>query len=81
MRPLVLRFARSCSLGGTPVSARLCNTLREAADSPDAPYFYEFLFGFTNQPVPSEEGYQLWKERTAEKMGAGQEISYCGQPT
>ncbi len=78
---LVIRFSRSCSLGGVPVSARLCSTLREAADSPDAPYFYECLFGFTTRPASPEEGYQIWKQRIAEKMEAGQEISYCGQPT
>jgi len=31
---LVLRFSRGCALGGVPVSARVCDTLREAADSP-----------------------------------------------
>ncbi|MGH9439737.1 MAG: hypothetical protein ACRD22_18120 [Terriglobia bacterium] len=78
---LVLRFSRSCSLGGVPASARLCSTLREAADSPDAPYFYECFFAFASRPIPSEGDYQEWKEEIAEKMEAGQEISYCGQPT
>lgn len=77
---LVLRFSRSCSLGGVPVSARLCATLREAADSPDAPYFYECFLGFASRPVPSGDGHQEWKATIAEKMEAGQEICYCGRP-
>jgi hypothetical protein len=77
---LVLRSSRSCSLGGAPVSARLCATLREAADSPDAPYFYECFFQFASQPPPSEEDYPAWKARIAERMEAGRDISYCGQP-
>jgi hypothetical protein len=31
------------ALGGVPVSARVCDTLRVAADSPDAPYFLRML--------------------------------------
>jgi len=78
---LVLRFSRSCSLGGVAVSARLCATLREAADSPDAPYFYECFLAFTSRPAPSgEEDYQAWKAAITEKMERGQEICYCGRP-
>jgi hypothetical protein len=77
---LVFRFSRSCSLGGAPVGARLCATLREAADSPDAPYFYESLLAFASQSPPSGADYPAWKATVAERMEAGQEISYCGQP-
>jgi hypothetical protein len=49
---LVFRFSRSCSLGGVPVSARLCGTLREAADSPDAPCFYESFLAFASRRPP-----------------------------
>jgi hypothetical protein len=77
---LVFRFSRSCSLGGAPVSARLCATLREAADSPDAPYFYESFLAFASRPVPSGEDYPAWRARIAERMEAGQDISYCGRP-
>ena len=77
VRDLVLRFARSCSLGGVPVSARVCATLREAAGSP---YFYECFLSFARRPVPAEEEYPAWKAEIAVKMAAGQEISYCGQP-
>ena len=77
---LVFRFSRSCSLGAAPVSARLCGTLREAADSPDAPYFYESFLAFASRPAPSGEDYAAWKAGVAERMKAGREISYCGQP-
>jgi hypothetical protein len=77
---LVLRFSRSCSLGAAPVSARLCPTLREAADSPDAPYFYEAFLAFGSHPVPSGADYPAWKANIAEMMEAGQDIWYCGQP-
>jgi hypothetical protein len=76
---LVLRFSRSCSLGGVPVSARLCTALREAADSPDAPYFYEGFLAFA-RPAPVEEDQPAWKAEIAEKMKAGREIYYCGRP-
>ena len=77
---LVLRSSRTCTLGADPVGARLCGTLREAADSPDAPYFYEAYLAFAARQAPSDEDYPAWKARVAEKMEAGQDIWYCGQP-
>jgi hypothetical protein len=77
---LVLRFSGSCSLGGAPVSARLCATVREAADSPDAPYFYEAFFALASHPPPADAGYPAWKAGVAERMETGQDIWYCGQP-
>ena len=77
---LVLRYSQSCSLGGAPVSARLCGTLREAAESPDAPYFYEAFLAFASHPAPSEADYPAWKAGVAERMEAGRDIWYCGQP-
>jgi hypothetical protein len=77
---LVLRYSRSCSLGGTPVDARLCSTLREAADSPEAPYFYECFWRFASRPVPHDDSYESWRADIAQKMEAGQEICYCGHP-
>jgi hypothetical protein len=78
---LVLRYSRSCSLGGVPVSARLCTTLREAADSPDAPYFYECFWTFASRPLPDGDSYETWRADIAQRMEAGREICYCGQPT
>jgi hypothetical protein len=71
-RLAVPRSARGC--------ARLCATLREAADSPDAPSFHESFLAFASQPPPSGADYPAWKAAVAERMEAGQEISYCGQP-
>jgi len=77
---LVLHASSSFSLGADPVSARICNTLREAAQSPNAPYFYECLLTFSHQPIPYGEGYAAWRTATDLAMRAGKEISYCGRP-
>jgi hypothetical protein len=52
---VVLRFAASCSLGGMPATARLCHMLRKAADSPQAPYFYECFAAIASRPIPVGE--------------------------
>jgi hypothetical protein len=52
----------------------------EAAESPDAPYFYEAFLAFASHPAPSDEGYPAWKAGVAERMEAGRDIWYCGQP-
>jgi hypothetical protein len=77
---IVLAYSRGCALGGVPVSARVCDTLREAADSPSAPYFYECYLSFCHQPVPYGDGYEAWRTATDEAMRAGMQISYCGRP-
>jgi hypothetical protein len=76
---LVLAHSRSFSLGGEPVAARVCETLRVAADSDVAPYFYECLLPFT-RATPFGDGYEQWKAGRAEAMARGLEISYCGNP-
>ncbi len=76
---LVLRFAWSCSLGGTPASARLCAALREAADSPHAPYFYECFAAMASRRVPLGDDYLTWQAERAAEMQAGREIWYCGR--
>jgi hypothetical protein len=78
---LVLAFARHVSLGGEPVSARVCHSLREAAESSDAPYFYECLLGFSRKPIPFGDGYQAWRAAMDEAMRSGDEIAYCGRPS
>jgi hypothetical protein len=50
---LVLQASRSFSLGGLPISARICTTLREATESANAPYFYECYLSFCHKPVPA----------------------------
>lgn len=77
---LVLRASGGYSLGGKAISARLCGTLRVAADSGDAPYFYECLLGFARQPGPPDGEYEGWRAERAAAMEAGREISYCGRP-
>ncbi|QIM20413.1 hypothetical protein G7075_03395 [Phycicoccus sp. HDW14] len=60
------------------VSARVCPSLREAAESPDAPYFYEGLLMFAHRS--SDFGTDRWRAERDVAMRAGREISYCGRP-
>lgn len=76
----VLRYASSCSLGAGPESARLCVTLREAADSADAPSFYECFLALASQPVPRGAEHEAWRAQKASEIAAGREIWYCGRP-
>ena len=63
------------------MSARLCTSLREAAESPEAPYFYECLWGkAANWLMPAGDSYEAWRADIAQKMEAGREICYCGKP-
>lgn len=76
---LVLKFASSCSLGASPVEARLCATLREAAESAEAPYFFEALVAFAaGHPREPDD---VWHTERDEAMRDGREIYYCGRPT
>lgn len=77
---LVLSHARHGCLRGEAVSARLCETLREAAESGEAPYFYECFFRFCQRPIPYGERYEEWRVAKAEAMQRGKEIAYCGTP-
>jgi len=77
---LVMRFAEGCSLGTRPVAARMCPALREAADTEDAPLFYEALARYSRNAIPFGDGYEEWREQIAEAMERGEQIYYCGQP-
>jgi hypothetical protein len=77
---LVLQASSAVSLGGEPVTARVCATMREAAQSPNAPYFYECFLSFCHRPIPHGDGYQAWLTATDLAMRAGKEIAYCGRP-
>lgn len=77
---LVLRHADSGPLKGLVKSARVCATLREAADSTDAPYFYECFFAFCRRPISFGPDYQSWRRQRHEAMTAGKEIADCGEP-
>jgi hypothetical protein len=79
---LILRHsAAGYSLGGgTPVAARVCYSLREAAVSPEAPYFYECFIRFCQERIPFGHGYASWRAAKAAAMSDGGEIAYCGFP-
>jgi hypothetical protein len=73
-------FARSGSLGGEPVSARICQTLREAADSSEAPYFYEVFLHLASTPEPDvEQRVQLLGDK-ANVMPYDRSVWFCGCP-
>ena len=78
LESLVLAFSAGCSLGSPAVSARLCPSLREAAESPEAPYFYEGLLSFAHRS--GEFGSDGWRADRDAAMRAGREIHYCGRP-
>jgi hypothetical protein len=64
-----------------PASARVCSTLREAAESDAAPYFYDGLFDFAQRgAIPRGDGYEAWRAERATAMEAGREIYDCGTP-
>ena len=50
---VLLSAARNFSLEGEPVRARVCETLREAAESAEAPYFWECFFSSASDPSRS----------------------------
>ncbi len=77
---LVLKHARAFSLGGEPVSAVVCVSLREAAVSESAPYFHECFLEFASAQDPHGEDYDRWREERHEAMSAGREIAFCGRP-
>jgi hypothetical protein len=72
---IVLRNAHRYALGGVPVGARVCWSLREARD---APYFYEGLLKMARRPIPFGRGYERWKTRMAAAIEAGNELVYLG---
>jgi len=72
---LVLRAASGNALGGELVDARLCFTLKDAAESGDAPYFYECFVGFVPAAYPQSRATRRWRQERAEAMGrCGKEI-------
>jgi hypothetical protein len=77
---LVLEQSRQVALGGPAQRARVCQSLREAADSQSAPCFYESLLVFARQPIPFGYDYQKWRADRAAAMAIGKEIAYCGEP-
>jgi hypothetical protein len=70
---IVLRHAGGCSLGETPVRARLCAHLREAAGEP---YSYEAIFAFARDAIPPGRGYKKWRKRIAKGMRRGKHLYF-----
>ena len=64
-------------LGGTPVRAELCGTLREAVE---APYFYEYFFMMGQEKIPFGRRYKRWRREMNKKMLEGKELYYLGNP-
>ena len=77
---LVLEHSRQFSLGSPAQHARVCQSLREAADSGAAPYFYESVPVFARQPISFGSNYEEWRADRAAAMAVGKEIAYCGEP-
>jgi hypothetical protein len=78
---LVRDYAEARAFKDLVKSVRLCGTLREAADSGDAPYFYECLFAFSRRSIPFGPDYERWRQERHEAMVAGKEIADCGGHT
>jgi hypothetical protein len=76
---VVMQAAQAVSLGGEPVAAEVCTTLRDAAEA-SAPYFYEGLLAFASTQIPFGDGYEAWRKERADAMAQGKEIYYCGTP-
>jgi hypothetical protein len=72
---LILKHANHWAIVGTPASARLCSSLQDARD---APFFYEALFEFGQDPIPFGPRYEKWRKRMHKAMRAGKEIYFVG---
>jgi hypothetical protein len=75
---LVLARVDGFALGGEPVAAELCGSLRDPAESRDAPYFFECLLSISREVIPFSEGYEAWRAQIASEMAAGKRLYYCG---
>ena len=72
-----MRVATQFSIGGRPLSARVCASLREAASQP---HFYEALLTFAQQPIPYGDGYDKWRREKAEDMEEGGRVFSAMDP-
>jgi hypothetical protein len=76
LEELTLRVATRFSIGGRPMTARVCANLREAAAEPD---FYEALLTFAQKPIPYGAGHNDWRREKAKTMEEGQESTSSEQ--
>lgn len=77
---LVLQACGGFVLGGEPATARVCDTLREAAESRNAPCFYECFVKFAQEHIPLGAKHEAWRRVKDELIRSGREIAYCGSP-
>ena len=77
LEALALQAAARFSVGGRPVRARVCRSLKEAAAQP---YFFEALLTFAQQPIPHGDGYEAWRREKAAAMAEGREFYFLGNP-
>lgn len=75
---LIMSVPDHFALPGTPASARLCDSLRDARE---APFFYEALFEFAQKRIPFGSGYEKWRLRMDKLMQQGKEIYSFGPIT
>jgi hypothetical protein len=80
---LILKHAVGYALGGRPKSARVCYSLREAADTSDAPYFYECFLRLIHEvgKKNTSSSYAKWRARKKRELKAGYWMMYCGNPS
>ena len=76
----VAEHATIYDLQGTVADVHLCEMLREAADSSEAPYFYEAMLAISRIQIPFGKKYAKWQRRTRKAMRRGDHMHYCGGP-
>lgn len=72
---LAMKHSTMFQLGGPAVSARLCESVREAASEP---YFFEALFAMAQRRIPFGTKYEGWRRATAKALRSGREWWYLG---
>jgi hypothetical protein len=75
---LVLRASVGFALGGTPVNARVCDTLQAASGER---YFYECLVTMQQQlPAADCKKFTAWTDAMTAAVLRGEELYYLGAP-
>ncbi|NNN21502.1 MAG: hypothetical protein HKL80_05810 [Acidimicrobiales bacterium] len=75
---VVMAFAKTCSLGGRPITSEICYSLHKASNEE---YFYESLFDMAISRGPKFGfNYEEWVEAKRVNMESGLDIWYLGKP-
>lgn len=75
----LLRAATRYSLGGTPVDARVCDSLQEASGQR---YFYECLVAMQGRmPATTDAAWEQWAADMTAAVLRGEQLLYCGRPS